>query len=66
MGLAPGHEGIPAIGWLNAPDVVREGLRDAARGKPVSIPSLRYKAVVALTKILPPSLTARAARRGRV
>jgi len=66
MGLAPGREGIPAIGWLNAPDVVREGLRDAARGKDVSIPSLRYKLVVALTKVLPPSLTARAARRGRV
>lgn len=66
MGLAPGHEGIPAIGWLNAPDVVREGLRDAARGKAVSIPSLRYKVVVALTKVLPASLTARAARRGRV
>ncbi len=66
MGLAPGHEGIPAIGWLNAPDVVREGLRDAARGRAVSIPSLRYKVVVALTKVLPASLTARAARRGRV
>ncbi|MEW1961540.1 SDR family oxidoreductase [Microbacterium sp. NPDC077644] len=66
MGLAPGHEGIPAIGWLNAPDVVREGLRDAARGRAVSIPSLRYKVVVALTKVLPASVTARAARRGRV
>ncbi|MCC2029164.1 SDR family NAD(P)-dependent oxidoreductase [Microbacterium tenebrionis] len=66
MGLAPGHEGIPAIGWLNAPDVVREGLRDAARGKAVSVPSLRYKVVVALTKVLPAPLTARAARRGRV
>lgn len=66
MGLAPGHEGIPAIGWLNADHVVREGLRDAARGRAVSIPSLRYKAVVALTKVLPTSLTARAARRGRV
>ena len=66
MGLAPGHEGIPAIGWLDASDVVRTGLRDAARGKAVSIPSLRYKAVVALTKVLPPSIIARAARRGRV
>ncbi|MEJ1921398.1 SDR family NAD(P)-dependent oxidoreductase [Microbacterium sp. KHB019] len=66
MGLAPGHEGIPAIGWLNAPDVVRQGLRDAARGKAVSVPSLRYKAVVALTRVLPSALTAGAARRGRV
>ncbi|MGP6171324.1 SDR family NAD(P)-dependent oxidoreductase [Microbacterium sp. A196] len=66
MGLAPGQEGIPAIGWLDAADVVREGLRDAARGKAVSIPSLRYKLVVALTRVLPSSLTAGAARRGRI
>ncbi|MFC4139085.1 MULTISPECIES: SDR family oxidoreductase [unclassified Microbacterium] len=66
MGLARGEEGIPAIAWLDAEDVVREGLRDAARGKAVSIPSLRYKAVVALTGILPRSLTAGLARRGRV
>ncbi|WP_144795422.1 SDR family oxidoreductase [Microbacterium paludicola] len=66
MGLPKGEEGIPAIAWLDAENVVREGLRDAARGRAVSIPSLRYKAVVALTKVLPPSLTARAARRGRV
>lgn len=66
MGLAPGQEGIPAIGWLNASDVVREGLRDAARGKAVSVPSLRYKLVVALTRVLPSSLTAGAARRGRI
>jgi short-subunit dehydrogenase len=66
MGLEPGHEGVPSIGWLQAKDVVREGLRDAARGKAVSVPSLRYKMVVGLTKILPASLIARAARRGRV
>lgn len=66
MGLPPGQEGVPAIGWLNAHDVVREGLRDAARGKAVSVPSLRYKVVVALTKLLPPSLFAGAARRGRI
>ncbi|WP_314646979.1 SDR family oxidoreductase [uncultured Microbacterium sp.] len=66
MGLAPGHEGVPPIMWLDARDVVREGLRDAARGRAVSVPSLRYKALVALTRVLPPSVTARVARRGRV
>ncbi|MDT0156951.1 SDR family NAD(P)-dependent oxidoreductase [Microbacterium sp. ARD32] len=66
MGLAPGQEGVPAVGWLDAAVVVREGLRDAARGRAVSIPSLRYKAVVALTRVLPSALTARLARRGRV
>ncbi|MGX1932383.1 SDR family NAD(P)-dependent oxidoreductase [Microbacterium resistens] len=66
MGLAPGHEGVPRAMWLDARDVVREGLRDAARGRAVSIPSLRYKAIVALTRVLPASVTARVARRGRV
>ena len=66
MGLAPGQEGIPGIMWLRAPVVVREGLRDAARGKSLSVPSLRYKAIVALTHVLPASLTAKVARRGRV
>lgn len=66
MGLEPGREGVPALMWLDAPLVVREGLRDAARGKPVSIPSLRYKVIVALTRVLPGSLTAGVARRGRV
>lgn len=66
MGLAPGDEGVPDLMWLDARDVVREALRDAARGKAVSIPSLRYKAIVALTKVLPASLTAGVARRGRV
>jgi short-subunit dehydrogenase len=66
MGLPPGEEGIPSVMWLDAADVVREGLRDAARGRAVSIPSLRYKAIVALTGVLPASFTSRVARRGRV
>lgn len=66
MGLPPGQEGVPGIMWLDAPDVVREGLRDAARGRSVSVPSLRYKAIVALTRVLPASLTSGVARRGRV
>lgn len=66
MGLAVGEEGVPAFMWLDARDVVRAGLRDAARGRSVSIPSLRYKAIVALTRVLPSSLTSGVARRGRV
>ncbi|PCE13518.1 short-chain dehydrogenase [Microbacterium sp. SZ1] len=66
MGLPPGQEGVPAFMWLDARNVVREGLRDAARGRAVSIPSLRYKALVAVTRVLPSSLTSRIARRGRV
>lgn len=66
MGLPPGEEGIPGVLWLHAPDVVRKGLRDAARGKSVSVPSLRYRAIVVLTRVLPSSLLARVGRRGRL
>ncbi|MEJ1091830.1 SDR family NAD(P)-dependent oxidoreductase [Microbacterium istanbulense] len=66
MGLAPGEEGVPDWMWLDAADVVGEALRDAALGKAVSVPSWRYKAIVALSRVLPPSLTAGVARRGRV
>lgn len=66
MGLAVGNEGVPEIMWLNARDVVRTGLRDAALGKSVSVPSLRYKALVAVARFLPASLTAGVASRGRV
>lgn len=66
MGLPPGQEGVPRLMWLDAPLVVREALRDAARGRAVSVPSLRYKAIVALARVLPASLTAGVARRGRV
>lgn len=66
MGLEQGEEGVPSILWLQAPDVVRTGLRDAALGRAVSIPSLRYKTIVALASVLPRSLTSGVARRGRV
>ena len=66
MGLAAGQEGVPRILWLDAPYVVRAALRAAARGRSVVIPSLRYKAVVALSRLVPRAVTARVARRGRM
>lgn len=65
MGLPPGQEGVPSWMWLDARAVVRQGLRDAALGRSVSVPSWRYKAIVALTRMLPASLLAGAGRRGR-
>lgn len=65
LGLPPGQEGIPRWMWLDAPTVVRESLRDAARGKPVSIPSVRYRLLAALTKFAPDALLARVGARGR-
>jgi short-subunit dehydrogenase len=65
MGLPPGQEGLPDLMWLDARDVVSESLRDIARGKSVSIPSLRYKAMVALTRVVPAGLLASVGERGR-
>ena len=66
MGLSAGEEGVASFLWLDAEAVVREALRDAARGRAVSVPSLRYKALVALSRFVPRSLLARAGRQGRV
>lgn len=65
MGLPPGEEGIPRALWLDARDVVAQSLRDAARGVAVSVPSRRYKALVALARFAPPALAARVGERGR-
>ncbi|MFZ8757808.1 SDR family NAD(P)-dependent oxidoreductase [Microbacterium sp. HMH0099] len=65
LGLPPGAEGVPAGMWLDAADVAREGLRDAARGRSVSVPSLRYKVLVAASRLLPDRLVVAAASRGR-
>ena len=66
MGLGSGEEGVPRILWLDAPFVVRQGLRAAAQGRSVVIPSLRYKAVLVGSRLVPRSLTTRIARRGRM
>lgn len=65
MGLPPGQEGIAPALWLQAPAVVREALRASTRGRGVSIPSLRYKAIAALVRIMPASVTARLGETGR-
>ncbi|MCR2786013.1 MULTISPECIES: SDR family oxidoreductase [unclassified Microbacterium] len=65
MGMALGREGVPGWMWLNAGDVVAAALRDVARGKSVSVPSLRYKVLVGLTRVLPDRLVVATASRGR-
>ncbi|MDN5901286.1 MAG: SDR family NAD(P)-dependent oxidoreductase, partial [Brachybacterium sp.] len=59
LGLAKGEEGIPDWLWLEAPRVVEESLRDAARGKAVSVPSKRYKAIYTVARLAPTGLMAR-------
>lgn len=65
MGLAPGKEGVAPWMWLDARDVVAESLRDASRGKSVSIPSRRYRAIVALTRLVPARIAVNMGRQGR-
>ncbi|MET3809973.1 SDR family oxidoreductase [Arthrobacter sp. UYEF3] len=43
----------PAWMWLRAEQVVREGLADNDKGRAVSIPSKRYKVLVAVARVLP-------------
>lgn len=57
--------GIPGALWLNAPYVVRIALRDVARGRAVSIPSLRYRILVVLSVVLPARVAAAGALRAR-
>ncbi len=66
MGLAPGKEGVAPFLWLNAENVVRESLRDAARGKALSIPSARYKVIVAFARLVPGRMLARLGKQGRL
>jgi short-subunit dehydrogenase len=65
LGLPPGDEGIAHWMWLNAPDVVAEALRDVARGRSVSIPSARYKAIVGLARLVPDRVVVALGGRGR-
>jgi short-subunit dehydrogenase len=51
--------------WLDARQVVSEGLADNAKGKAVSIPSRRYKVLTSVSRVLPPRLVAGPPRRAR-
>lgn len=56
---------VPAFLWLDAATLVRLALRDVARGTAISVPTVRYKIVVGLTRLLPKRLVAAGALRGR-
>ena len=58
-------DNIPSWMWLDAGEVVREGLADLDKGVAVSVPTLRYKVVAALARTMPAGLVARVARIGR-
>ncbi|KAA9380547.1 SDR family oxidoreductase [Microbispora cellulosiformans] len=53
---------LPSFAWLSADRVAADAMRDLARGTWVSVPSARYKAIVALLRLLPLNLLGRIAR----
>jgi short-subunit dehydrogenase len=50
---------VPERMWLDAADVVREGLADAFDGKPVSVPSRQYRTLVTAVRLIPRPLLRR-------
>ena len=50
---------VPERMWLDAADVVREGLADAFAGKPVSVPSRQYRSLVTAVRLVPRPLLRR-------
>jgi short-subunit dehydrogenase len=48
--------GIPSWMWLDSESLVRSALRDAERGKVISIPSVRYKVLIWFARHLPRSV----------
>ena len=44
---------VPERMWLSAEDVVREGLADAMRGKPLSVPSRQYRNLITAARLVP-------------
>jgi hypothetical protein len=44
---------VPDRMWLDADLVVREGLADVAKGKPISVPSRQYKTLVTASRTMP-------------
>lgn len=63
--MAANVSGIPGWMWLAAPDVVRAGLADLRAGKVVSVPSRRYRLLIAGSRLVPRQLMERLSRRGR-
>jgi short-subunit dehydrogenase len=50
---------VPDRMWLDASTVVAEGLADADAGKPISVPSRRYKTLTAASRLVPRPLLRR-------
>lgn len=60
-----GRDSAPSWLWLDADALVDEALADYAKGRTVSVPSLRYKAIVAAVRLIPAGVQARFQALGR-
>jgi hypothetical protein len=58
-------KGLPRWMWLDADDVVEAALQDLARGKALSVPDPRYKALLGASRLVPRGVLAKAAQSGR-
>ena len=63
MGVGRGSAPRPL--WLDADRLVRDALADLDRGKSVSVPGTRYKAITAVVRHLPTPMLARFQQLGR-
>ncbi|MGY6498899.1 MAG: SDR family NAD(P)-dependent oxidoreductase [Microcella sp.] len=57
--------GIPSALWLDAPTVVRQSLRAVERGRSVVIPTVRWKIIAGLARVLPDALSSSGQFRSR-
>ena len=48
--------GVPERLWLDADEVVATALADLDKGRSLSVPGAQYKAIVAATRVIPPSV----------
>lgn len=63
--MAVRKDTIPQLLWLDAPYVVRAALRAADRRTAVTVPGLRYKAILAASRVLPARVAAMGTLKGR-
>jgi short-subunit dehydrogenase len=60
-----GRGSAPGFMWLEPDDLVRDALADYDKGRSISIPSMRYKAVVTTSRVVPRRLLQKAQSLGR-
>ena len=63
--MGVGRGSAPRLLWLDADRLVRDALADLDRGKSVSVPGKRYKAITAVVRHLPTPMLARFQQLGR-